>query len=91
MSTPKASEPSEAAPDLNILGDQIVIHPPGYVESPATQNEAQEQNLTAHVVRFRESPLEFLREVSLHVSVQDGGPTTKSLDSQSSIPASARI
>ena len=68
MSTPKASEPSEAAPDLNILGDQIVIHPPGYVESPATQNEAQEQNLTAHVARFRESPLEFLREVSRHVS-----------------------
>ena len=68
MSTRKGSEQPEAAPDLNILGDQIAIHPPGYVEPPISQNEAQEQNLMAHVARFRESPLDFLREVSLHVS-----------------------
>lgn len=68
MSTPKAPVPSEAAPDLNILGDQIAIHPPGFVEPPKSQHEAQEQNLMAHVARFRESPLNFLKEVSLHVS-----------------------
>ena len=64
MSIPKTPNP-EAAPDLSIRGDQVAIHPPGYV---APQDEAQEQNLTAHVARFRASPLDFLKEVSLHVS-----------------------
>ena len=53
-----------SAPDLEILGDQVTLHPgqnrPG---SPGS-----ERNLVEHMSRFRESPLEFLREVSLHIS-----------------------
>ena len=68
MSTPKPLEPSNGPPDLKILGDQIAIQPPGYVAPPDNQNAGPEQNLTAHVARFRQAPLDFLREVSLHVS-----------------------
>ncbi|KAI4214835.1 MAG: hypothetical protein LQ351_002548 [Letrouitia transgressa] len=57
-----------SAPDLDILGDQITIHPSGFVEPPQKQDEDQERNLVEHMARFRESPLDFLREVSLHVS-----------------------
>ena len=64
----EGSTPS--APDLDILGDQVTIHPSGYVELPQSQNENQERNLVEHMARFRESPLDFLREVSLHVSGQ---------------------
>ncbi|KAL2051664.1 hypothetical protein ABVK25_008078 [Lepraria finkii] len=57
-----------SAPDLDILGDQLTIHPTGYVQPPFTQHEGQERNLVEHMARFRESPLDFLKEVSLHVS-----------------------
>lgn len=68
MSPTKADVPPPAsAPDLDILGDQVTIHPGGYVEPPP-QDEASERNLVEHMARFRESPLDFLREVSLHVS-----------------------
>ena len=59
---------STSAPDLDILGDQVTIHPTGYVEPPTSSHESQERNLVEHMARFRESPLDFLREVSLHVS-----------------------
>ena len=52
-----------SAPDLAFLGDQVTIHP-GHVSPPSTP----ERNLVEHMARFRESPFEFLREVSLHVS-----------------------
>ncbi|KAL8901102.1 MAG: hypothetical protein Q9207_005374 [Kuettlingeria erythrocarpa] len=68
MPSIKADVPPQAsAPDLDILGDQVTIHPGGYVEPPP-QDEASERNLVEHMARFRESPLDFLREVSLHVS-----------------------
>ena len=57
-------------PDLDILGDQVTIHPTGYVESPTAQDVDRERNLVEHMARFRESPLDFLREISLHVSGQ---------------------
>ncbi|KAL8807274.1 MAG: hypothetical protein Q9182_000779 [Xanthomendoza sp. 2 TL-2023] len=60
-----ALQPS--APDLDILGDQVTIHPGGYLEPPASV-EASERNLVEHMARFRESPLDFLREISLYVS-----------------------
>ncbi|KAL8684679.1 MAG: hypothetical protein Q9224_006191, partial [Gallowayella concinna] len=60
-----ALQPS--APDLDILGDQVTIHPGGYVEPPASV-DASERNLVEHMARFRESPLDFLREISLYVS-----------------------
>lgn len=68
MSSGKASTAPASAPDLEILGDQITIHPGGYGEPASTSNEAPERNLVEHMARFREAPLEFLREVSLHVS-----------------------
>ena len=69
MTFPKpGSSPSSSAPDLDILGDHITIHPSGYVEPPSFQDVSPEQNLVEHMARFRESPLDFLREVSLHVS-----------------------
>lgn len=68
MSSPKPKNPA-SAPDLEILGDQITIHPGGYVEPASTRQDVpSERNLVEHMVRFRESPLDFLREVSLHVS-----------------------
>lgn len=57
-----------SAPDLDILGDQVRIHPGGYIEPPARPNDASEPPLMENMARFRESPLDFLREVSLHVS-----------------------
>ena len=68
MSPPKITTAPTLAPDLEILGDQVTIHPGGYVEPHATGRDGAERNLVEHMVRFRESPLEFLREVSLHVS-----------------------
>lgn len=66
---PSSKLDSTSAPDLDILGDHVTIHPTGYVEPPS-KNEGQERNLVEHMARFRESPLDFLREVSLHVSGQ---------------------
>ena len=68
MPPPKIESSRASAPDLDILGDQVTIHPTGYVEPPASQDEGHERNLVEHMARFRESPLDFLREVSLHVS-----------------------
>ncbi|KAL8731623.1 MAG: hypothetical protein Q9166_003311 [cf. Caloplaca sp. 2 TL-2023] len=68
MSPTKAEAlPQPSAPDLDILGDQVTIHPGGYVEPPAP-DDASERNLVEHMARFRESPLDFLREISLYVS-----------------------
>lgn len=68
MPSGKASNATSSAPDLEILGDQITIHPGGYGEPASTSNEAPERNLVEQMARFRDAPLEFLREVSLHVS-----------------------
>ena len=61
------SASTASAPDLDILGDQVALHPVGYVP-PKTQDGDRERNLVEHMAHFRESPLDFLREVSLHVS-----------------------
>ena len=69
MTSPKpSSQPS--APDLDILGEQVTLHPGGYVAPVTKIGEDGERNLVEHMARFRESPLDFLREVSLHVSGQ---------------------
>ncbi|RDL39815.1 putative glycerol-3-phosphate acyltransferase [Venustampulla echinocandica] len=58
-----------AAPDLEILGDRVTLHPSGYIEPPEKpQDGDRERTLMGSMARFRSSPLEFLREVSLHVS-----------------------
>ena len=53
-----------SAPDLAILGDQVTIHP----GQDRPNNVVVERRLLEHMPRFRESPLEFLRDVSLYVS-----------------------
>ena len=68
MSSPRPPSSPSSAPDLEILGNHITIHPSGFVEPPPLQDADPEQNLVGHMARFRESPLDFLREVSLHVS-----------------------
>lgn len=59
----RSSAPSsEQAPDLSITADDHVhLHAAGYNESP-------ESGLIHSFARFRSSPLDFIREVSLHVS-----------------------
>jgi len=53
---------SEQAPDLSITADdQVHLHAAGYNESP-------ERAVINSMARFRSSPLDFLREISLHVS-----------------------
>ncbi|RAR14475.1 glycerol-3-phosphate acyltransferase [Stemphylium lycopersici] len=60
-STPTPSTP-EQAPDLSITADDNVhLHAAGYNESP-------DRGLIHSFARFRSSPLNFLREVSLHFS-----------------------
>ena len=68
MAPPKPQSMPASAPDLDILGDQVIIHPTGYVPPSSTRSEDEERNLVEHMARFRESPLDFLREISLHVS-----------------------
>ncbi|KAF1955759.1 glycerol-3-phosphate acyltransferase [Byssothecium circinans] len=54
--------PSEQAPDLSITtDDQVHLHAAGYDESP-------ERGIVSSFARFRSSPLDFIREISLHVS-----------------------
>ncbi|KAI4765011.1 acyltransferase [Aureobasidium sp. EXF-3400] len=49
------------APDLSIVGDRLTLHPAGVVQD-------QETPLLTSYARFRSAPLDFLREVSLHLS-----------------------
>ncbi|KAG9656059.1 acyltransferase-domain-containing protein, partial [Aureobasidium melanogenum] len=49
------------APDLSILGDRLTLHPPGVIQD-------QETPLLTSYARFRSAPLDFLREVSSHLS-----------------------
>jgi hypothetical protein len=57
-----SAPPSEQAPDLSITADDHVhLHAAGYNESP-------ERGLIHSFARFRSAPLDFIREVSLHVS-----------------------
>ncbi|KAH0545518.1 hypothetical protein FGG08_000348 [Glutinoglossum americanum] len=68
MSDPRAPPTPTSAPDLDILGDQVKIHPGGYLEPPAKHDDTHERNLVENMARFRQSPFDFLREVSLYVS-----------------------
>ncbi|CBX93981.1 hypothetical protein IAQ61_003853 [Plenodomus lingam] len=61
--SPSPTSPtSEKAPDLSITAhDNVSLHAAGYDESP-------DRSLIQGMARFRSSPLDFLREVSLHFS-----------------------
>jgi hypothetical protein len=59
-----AASPStaEQAPDLSITADdRVYLHAAGYEESP-------DRGLIQSMARFRSSPLDFIREVSMHFS-----------------------
>lgn len=59
----------ESAPDLEIVGDQVTIHPSGYTGGPEPQDGGiTERNLINNMARFRESPFDFLREVSSYMT-----------------------
>ncbi|KAK8211857.1 glycerol-3-phosphate acyltransferase-like protein [Phyllosticta capitalensis] len=72
-----AVPPPTSAPDLSILGDSMSLHPAGFDATtpppPSTTPESSslpspDQNLVEGMARFRASPLDFLRELSSHVS-----------------------
>jgi hypothetical protein len=61
MTDPRGPSPRTSAPDLEILGDQVTLHPSGYVEPSARpQDGDKERNLVEHMARFRSSPLEYV-------------------------------
>ena len=78
------STSSPSAPDLSIRGDKVAIHPTGYTKSesnlpttgssssstsPTTLDGSEDESaVVSHSARFRQSPWDFLREISLHVS-----------------------
>lgn len=51
-------EQQTSAPDLEILGDQVTLHPSGYIEPPKRHDDGKEHALMHHSARFRKSPLE---------------------------------
>ncbi|KAI8942706.1 hypothetical protein NX059_000754 [Plenodomus lindquistii] len=61
--SPSPTSPAaEQAPDLSITADDnVFLHAAGYNESP-------DRSLIQGMARFRSSPLDFIREVSLHFS-----------------------
>ncbi|KAF2275559.1 glycerol-3-phosphate acyltransferase [Westerdykella ornata] len=62
-SSSKKRPPSPQPPDLSITAsDQVHLHTAGYNEP------LSKQGLISGMARFRSSPLDFIREVSLHVS-----------------------
>ncbi|KAL4904991.1 hypothetical protein BDW74DRAFT_178558 [Aspergillus multicolor] len=67
MSSAK-SPMGESAPDLEIVGDHVTIHPSGYTGGPEPQDGGiTERNLINNMARFRENPFDFLREVSTYM------------------------
>ncbi|CEJ58452.1 Putative Acyltransferase [Penicillium brasilianum] len=70
MAPPKSAISDEhSAPDLEIVGKQVTIHPSGFTGGPDSQHDTiTERNLVRHMARFRANPLDFLREVSLYMS-----------------------
>ena len=57
------------APDLQIVGNKVTIQRAGFTGPEHPQDGATtEQHLVRNMVRFRERPLDFLREVSLYMS-----------------------
>jgi hypothetical protein len=58
---PSDSE-SASAPDLEIFrGDQVTLHPSGYIAPPARKHrdDEKEEALLEHAGRFRKAPLEY--------------------------------
>jgi 1-acyl-sn-glycerol-3-phosphate acyltransferase len=61
----------QVAPDIAILGDAVTIHPSGITESTVArkrENRDHSREVVSTMARFRQNPLEWVREVSLHVN-----------------------
>ena len=73
MAGQRPAMPSTSAPDLDILGDNVTVHPSGYVEpSNSRKDEVEERSIFGNDgFSFRKAPLDFLRNISLHVSGVD--------------------
>jgi hypothetical protein len=68
-SKPDPVDAGQTAPDLEIVGNQVTLHPSGFTGGNDSQDDAiTERTLVRHMARFRETPFDFLREVSLFVS-----------------------
>lgn len=64
-----AADTPNSAPDLEIVGDHVTLHPTGFTGGPESQDGGTtERNLVQNMARFRENPFHFLREISLFVS-----------------------
>lgn len=59
-----------SAPDLGILGDQLTLHPSGYVEPPG-KAVGKEEALMEHSARFRKAPLEYVDCYSMPSFIAD--------------------
>lgn len=57
--TKRAVAPSDSAPDLQILGDEITLQPSGYFE-PSTRKDEKEEALMENMARFRSEPLQYV-------------------------------
>ena len=49
-------EPSNSAPDLQILGDQVTLQPSGYLQT--ARDDEKEEALMRHMASFRFEPLQ---------------------------------
>jgi hypothetical protein len=78
----------DAAPDLDILGDQVTLHPSGYVEPPERPGDGdRDRNLVEHMARFRSHPLEFVAYLPARIGLADIQPIDSSAKSPSMSPA----
>ena len=68
-----------SAPDLRILGDEVLLQPSGVSEPSKarkttshpkkhTSRSESEEQLLGHIARFRSNPFSFLREISLFIT-----------------------
>ncbi|KAK2780931.1 hypothetical protein FQN53_000883 [Emmonsiellopsis sp. PD_33] len=64
----RAADARHMAPDLEIVGDRVTVHPTGFTGGPEVDDGITERRLVRNMARFRANPFEFLREVSLFVS-----------------------
>lgn len=79
MATKKASPPSSGvsiisdsgsisanSSGISILGNNLTVSSGD--QDPKTEHATHDRNLVEHMPRFRESPLDFIRDIGLHVS-----------------------
>jgi hypothetical protein len=73
MAAQRPAPQSTSAPDLDILGDNVTVHPSGYIApSNSNKDEAEDRSIFGNDgFSFRKSPFDFLRNISLHVSGVD--------------------